>query len=79
MTEEMAYAPITYNDGSSIDFQDKTLLDLTLAGEPAVLETLAPAGTFVSASLLLYKRSSGNWHSLNKNASHPPVAAMHSV
>lgn len=37
MTEEMAYAPITYNDGSSIDFQDKSLLNLTLAGELAVV------------------------------------------
>lgn len=31
VTEEQAYAPITYDDGSSIDFQDKTLLNLTLA------------------------------------------------
>lgn len=33
VTEEQAYAPITYNDGSSIDFQDKTLLNLTLERE----------------------------------------------
>ena len=33
VTEEQAYAPITYNDGSSIDFQDKTLLSLTLERE----------------------------------------------
>ena len=33
VTEEQAYAPITYNDGSSIDFQDKTLLNLSLERE----------------------------------------------
>ena len=33
VTDEQAYAPITYNDGSSIDFQDKTLLNLTLERE----------------------------------------------
>lgn len=33
VTEEQAYAPITYGDNSSIDFQDKTLLTLTLERE----------------------------------------------
>ena len=33
VTEELAYAPITYDDNSSVDFQDKTLLNLTLAGQ----------------------------------------------
>ena len=51
VTEEMAYAPITYNDGSSIDFQDKTLLDLTLAGEPAAQDSC------VSRNIRLGKRA----------------------
>lgn len=33
VTEQQAYAPITYGDNSSIDFQDKTLLTLTLERE----------------------------------------------
>lgn len=33
VTEEQAYAPITYGDGSTIDIQDRTLLNLSLAHE----------------------------------------------
>ena len=33
VTEEQAYAPIRYGRGSTVDFQDKTLLNLTLARE----------------------------------------------